>query len=99
MCIRDRINGAPFSPDYALVKWSDTSSGAITSLKYMGFTTGMVKGSIDYGANCVLLKTQIGIGQAPYSSITPEQIQALYPNSRAGSVGLPPYQQQFQVRH
>jgi len=65
------LNGAPFSPDYALVKWTDTSTSAITAIKYMGFTNAERASSIDYGANCVLLKSQ------PYVQVSPQQIQQL----------------------
>ena len=66
------LNGAPFSPDYAIVKWTDTSSNAIRSIKYMGFTTS--RGSeIEFGTNCVLLNTQIGLGVNPFVQNIPQQ--------------------------
>ena len=72
------LNGAPFSPDFALVKWTDTSTTALPSVKYMGFTTGARTQSIKFGANCVLLKTQYAVlGQSPYVQVSPQQIQAL----------------------
>jgi hypothetical protein len=72
------LNGAPFSPDFALVKWTDTSNSALASVKFMGFTTGERGQSLQFGANCVLLKTQYAVlGQSPYVQVSPQQIQAL----------------------
>lgn len=71
------LNGAPFSPDFALVKWTDTSTSAIPSLKYMGFTLGRRDSSVQFGANCVLLKTP-GFTQSPYVQVSPQQIQQQY---------------------
>ena len=34
------LNGSPFTPDYAIVKWTDSSTTAIPSLRYIGFTAG-----------------------------------------------------------
>jgi hypothetical protein len=34
------LNGAPFHSDYAIAKWTDTSTSALPSLKYIGFTAG-----------------------------------------------------------
>ena len=34
------LNGSPFSSEYAIVKWTDSSTTAITSIKYIGFTAG-----------------------------------------------------------
>ena len=72
------LNGAPFSPDFALVKWTDTSNSALSSVKFMGFTAGSRGQSLKFGANCVLLKTQYAVlGQSPYVQVSPQQIQAL----------------------
>ena len=72
------LNGAPFSPDFALVKWTDTSNSALSSVKFMGFTAGSRGQSLKFGANCVLLKTQYTVlGQSPYVQVSPQQIQAL----------------------
>ena len=72
------LNGAPFSPDFALVKWTDTSNSALSSVKFMGFTAGSRGSSLKFGANCVLLKTQYAVlGQSPYVQVSPQQIQAL----------------------
>jgi len=71
------LNGAPFSPDFALVKWTDTSTSAITAIKYMGFTNGERASTIAYGANCVLLKTQYNAGQSQFVQVSPQQIQQL----------------------
>ena len=35
------LNGAPFHADYSIAKWTDTSTSALPSLKYMGFTAGI----------------------------------------------------------
>ena len=43
----------------------------------MGFTNGERASTIDYGANCVLLKTQNSFGQSPYVQVSPQQIQQL----------------------
>jgi len=67
------LNGAPFSPDYALVKWTDTGSNAMRSVKYMGFTASS-GAEIEYGTNCVLLNTQIGLGINPFVQIQPQSI-------------------------
>lgn len=65
--------GAPFSPDYALVKWTDTSTTAIRSVKYLGFTAAS-RSPINYGTNCVLLNTQIGLGTNPFVQIQPQSV-------------------------
>ena len=65
--------GAPFSSDYALVKYTDTSNTAMRSVKYMGFTASS-DAKIDYGTNCVLLNTQIGVGANPFVQIQPNAI-------------------------
>jgi len=49
------LNGRPFSSQYAMVSWSDTSTSALPSLKYIGFTAGNAKTKIHYGSNCVLV--------------------------------------------
>ena len=53
------LNGAPFSPDFAILRWTDTSTTALRGVKYLGFTNSDKESSIDYGANCVLLKTPV----------------------------------------
>ena len=67
------FSGAPFSPDFALVKWTDTASTAMRSVKYMGFTASS-GAKIDYGTNSVLLNTQIGLGINPFVQIQPQSI-------------------------
>ncbi len=32
------MNGSPLTPDYAIVKWTDTTESALKNIKYMGFT-------------------------------------------------------------
>ena len=68
-----KISGAPFSPDYAIVKWTDTSNSAMRSVKYLGFTASS-GAEIKYGTNCVLLNTQIGLGANPFVQIQPQAI-------------------------
>jgi len=53
------LNGSPFTPDYAIVKWTDSSTTAIPSLRYIGFTAGDKKSRIKFGSNCVLLNGNI----------------------------------------
>lgn len=51
------------------------------SVKYLGFTASS-GAEIDYGTNCVLLNTQIGIGNNPFVQIQPgfNQIQPNFNN-------------------
>ena len=49
------MNGSPVSPDYAVVKWTDTSESALKNIKFMGFT-GSGASNIGYGVNCALNK-------------------------------------------
>ena len=32
------LNGAPFSPDYSLIRWTDSGNNALRRLAYVGFT-------------------------------------------------------------
>ena len=48
------LNGSPFNPDYALMRWTDTESDALESVRHIGFT-GTSGSYLDYGLNCVLL--------------------------------------------
>ena len=50
------LNGSPFNPDYALMRWTDTESDALESVRHIGFT-GTSGSYLDYGLNCVLLDT------------------------------------------
>ena len=43
------------------------------SVKYMGFTASS-GAEIEYGTNCVLLNTQIGLGANPFVQIQPQSI-------------------------
>ena len=63
------LNGAPFSPDYTILRWTDTSTSALRGIKYLGFTNGDRQSSIEYGANCVLLKTQVPDLRNSYSQV------------------------------
>ena len=50
------LNGSPFNPDYALMRWTDTESDALESVRHIAFTA--ISGSyVDYGLNCLLLET------------------------------------------
>jgi len=53
------LNGSPFTSEFAVVKWTDSSTTAIPSIKYIGFTIGNKNSEIHYGANCVLLNSNI----------------------------------------
>ena len=72
------LNGAPFSPDYAILRWTDTSTTALKAVKFLGFTNGNSESSIDYGANCVLLKTSIPSLRNPYSQV--EGLEQILPH-------------------
>ena len=48
------LANTPASSDYALLRWTDTSSEALRAVTYIGFTNGARAQSIDYGANCVM---------------------------------------------
>lgn len=85
--------GAPFSPDYAIVKWTDTSQSAIRSIKYMGFSASR-NAEIEYGTNCVLLNTQIGLGVNPFVQINPQQTGF---NQQTFALGQVQQQQQFSL--
>ena len=50
------MNGSPVSPDFAVVKWTDTGDSALKGIKYMGFTTSS-GAKVGYGVNCALVKT------------------------------------------
>jgi len=69
------LSGSPLSSDYALLKWTDTSSSALPSIKYLGFTNGGRQQSVDYGSNCVLLRTSYSSDQTPYGQGYPQQFQ------------------------
>ena len=69
------LNGAPFSSDYALLRWTDAGD-ALKNIKYMGFTASS-EAVVQYGTNCVLLNTAIGIGpQNPFVQISPQNFNA-----------------------
>jgi len=83
------LNGAPFSPDYAILRWTDTSTSALRGIKYLGFTNGDRQSSIEYGANCVLLKTQIPDLRNSYSQISPQLQTTFFTASNKGSLLTP----------
>ena len=67
------ILGAPFRSDYALVKWTDTSGTAMRSVKYMGFTASD-GAEVEFGTNCILLNTQLGLGGgSPFGQVASQQ--------------------------
>lgn len=81
------LANTPASSDYALLRWTDTSSEAIRAVTYIGFTNGARAQSIDYGANCVMFDfTNVQRGglsqpQLPY----PQYPQ--YPQAHSGYPG------------
>jgi len=74
------LNGAPFSPDFAILRWTDTSTTALRAIRYMGFTNGHRDSSIEYGANCVLLKTPVPNFRNSYSQIASQFPSSFLPN-------------------
>ena len=92
------LNGAPFSSDYALLRWTDTTDG-LRNIKYMGFTASE-ETNVEFGTNCVLLNTAIGIGQQnPFVQISPNTIaQQQQQNSNfGGGANLNQVQPQFSL--
>ena len=74
------MSGSPLSSDFAILKWTDTTSTVLPAITYIGFTNGARQQSIDYGASCVLLQTQYGAGLSPYAQGYPQQsYQSSYP--------------------
>ena len=89
------LNGAPFSSDYALLRWTDTTDG-LRNIKYMGFTASE-ETNVEFGTNCVLLNTAIGIGQQnPFVQISPNTIAQQQQNSNFGA-NLNQVQPQFSL--
>ena len=90
------LNGAPFSSDYALLRWTDTTDG-LRSIKYMGFTASE-ETNVEFGTNCVLLNTAIGIGQKnPFVQISPNSIQQQNSNFQNFGANLNQVQPQFSL--
>ena len=90
------LNGAPFSSDYALLRWTDTTDG-LRNIKYMGFTA-TEETNVEFGTNCVLLNTAIGIGQQnPFVQIQPNQIQQQQQQNSNGFTNLNQIQPQFSL--
>ena len=52
--IRLGLTSSPPSPEYALLKYTDSSQDALQTVKYIGFTNGHRQQSIDYGAICIV---------------------------------------------
>ena len=68
------LNGSPFSPDYSLARWTDTSTTAIRRLAFAGFTA-TAGSSASFGTSCVLLDTPIGVGANPFVQLQAQQQQ------------------------
>ena len=96
LCFSVGLSGSPLSSDYAILKWTDTSSSALNSIKYIGFTNGARQHSIDYGANCVLLKTHYGVNPAYYTqNYNPSPYQSSPYQSPPPYQSSPPYQSPY----
>merc|ERR1719340_110245 len=50
---------------------------ALKGIKFLGFTNGNTASSIDYGANCVLLKTSVPNLRNPYTQIAAQLPQTI----------------------
>jgi len=81
------LNGAPFSPDFAILRWTDTSTTALRAVKYLGFTNSDKQSSIDYGANCVLLKTPVPDVLSTYVQISPQLQNSFVSSKNQASFG------------
>ena len=68
------LNGSPFSPDYSLVRWTDTTATAISRIAYIGFT-GAERSTVQYGTSCVLLDTPIGVNNNQFVHLSSGQTQ------------------------
>ena len=83
--IRLGLTSSPPSPEFALLKYTDSSQDALTAVKYIGFTNGNRQQSIDYGAICVVFDfTNLRQPQLPYPLPYYQQYGAsnLYPAGR-----------------
>ena len=85
------LNGAPFTPDFALVRWTDTGNSALRRVAYLGFTAA--EGSnAHFGVGCFLLDTPIGLGKNPFVQNPVQSGQGLpsnfdgFPGASIGSV-------------
>ena len=72
------LNGSPFNPDYALMRWTDTESDALESVRHIGFT-GTSGSYLDYGLNCVLLDTTPNPFTGERGSLDRRAWQSIYP--------------------
>ncbi len=79
------LNGSPFSPEYALARWTDRSGNAIERLRYIGFT-GSDDSTVSYGVNCVLLDTPLS-GEAAAAAAAAGGFGAAQPSSAALGLG------------
>ena len=50
------MNGSPLSPDFGILKFTDTSESALKNIRYMGFTSSG-GGNIGIGVNCAIDKS------------------------------------------
>ena len=84
------LASTPASPEYALLRWTDTSQDALQQVRFIGFTAGARQQSVSYGAVCVVFDYSTIPGAAassPYSPYPPYQYQSPgfpQPNFRTG---------------
>ena len=89
-CISLGLASTPASPEYALLRWTDTSQDALQQVRFIGFTAGARQQSVSYGAVCVVFDYSTIPGAAassPYSPYPPYQYQSPglpQPNFRTG---------------
>ena len=82
------LASTPASPEYALLRWTDTSQDALQQVRFIGFTAGARQQSVSYGAVCVVFDYSTIPGAAassPYSPYPPYQSPGFpQPNFRTG---------------
>ena len=84
------LASTPASPEYALLRWTDTSQDALQQVRFIGFTAGARQQSVSYGAVCVVFDYSTIPGAAAssaYSAYPPYQYQSPglpQPNFRTG---------------
>jgi len=86
--LRVGLSGSPLNSDYAMLKWTDSSSTALPSIKYIGFTNGERRQSIDYGANCILLQMNYNTAPNGYGQTYGVADQQSFYNFPAGRSSL-----------
>ena len=82
--IRLGLTTSPASSEFALLKYTDNSQDALQAVKYIGFTNGDRRQSIDYGAVCVVFDfSSVRQPQLPYPLPYYNQYQPnMYPVGR-----------------